>query len=70
MGPRARWLDQAGALLISLLVIQAGWANTRASLLELADVGVDEDVCAAVRGAAEAVLAAADGRPDVVPEVR
>ncbi|KAI9658523.1 MAG: hypothetical protein M1831_003961 [Alyxoria varia] len=38
----ASWLDPVGGLVISLMVIQAGWGNTRDSLLELADVSMDE----------------------------
>ncbi|KAF2837821.1 hypothetical protein M501DRAFT_936736 [Patellaria atrata CBS 101060] len=40
----AAWLDPVGGLVISLMVIQAGWGNTKAALLELADVGVDEEM--------------------------
>ncbi|OCK81710.1 hypothetical protein K432DRAFT_294878 [Lepidopterella palustris CBS 459.81] len=40
----ASWLDPIGGLVISLMVIQAGWGNTKAALLELADVGVDEEM--------------------------
>lgn len=38
----AAWLDPVGGLVISLMVVQAGWGNTRDSLLELADVSVDK----------------------------
>lgn len=34
------------------MVIQAGWGNTKSALLELADVGVDEEMRAKVREAA------------------
>jgi divalent metal cation (Fe/Co/Zn/Cd) transporter len=40
----AAWLDPIGGFLVSLLVIRAGWGNTRAAVMELADVGVDESV--------------------------
>ncbi|CAI7658907.1 unnamed protein product [Penicillium pancosmium] len=40
----ATWLDPVGGVLISLMVIKAGWGNTVTSLLELADTTVDEDV--------------------------
>jgi divalent metal cation (Fe/Co/Zn/Cd) transporter len=40
----ASWLDPVGGLVISLMVIQAGWGNTKGALFELADVTVDEDV--------------------------
>ena len=32
-----------------MMVIRAGWGNTRAALLELADVGIDADTKASVR---------------------
>ena len=48
----ASWLDPVGGLLISLMVIRAGWGNTLTSLLELADVTVDTDVKTSVRRAA------------------
>src|SRR3954468_23170710 len=40
----AAWLDPVGGLLISLLVIKAGWGNTLSALYELADRGIDEEV--------------------------
>jgi divalent metal cation (Fe/Co/Zn/Cd) transporter len=46
------WLDPVGGLIISAMVIQAGAANTRTALRELADQAVDPDVRAAVRHAA------------------
>ena len=45
----ASWLDPLGGLLISLLVIKAGWGNTLSSLYELADRGLDDDVKKSVR---------------------
>lgn len=53
----ASWLDPVGGLLISLMVIKAGWGNTRTSLLELADTAVDEDIRGSTREAATKVLA-------------
>lgn len=49
--PHASWLDPSGGLLVSLMVIRAGWTNTRAALLELADVGMDDEVKDSVRKA-------------------
>ena len=40
----ASWLDPVGGLVISLMVIQAGYGNTRDSLLELASVSMDESM--------------------------
>lgn len=53
----ASWLDPVGGLLISLMVIKAGWGNTRTSLLELADTTVDDDIKGSVRKAAKKALA-------------
>ena len=49
--PDASWLDPTGGLLVSLMVVRAGWANTRAALLELADVGIDAEVIDSIRKA-------------------
>ncbi|KAH7078629.1 cation efflux family-domain-containing protein [Paraphoma chrysanthemicola] len=52
----AQWLDPVGGLVISLMVVQAGWGNTRQALLELADVGVDDEMKGNVRKAATRAL--------------
>ncbi|KAL9613505.1 MAG: hypothetical protein Q9167_001947 [Letrouitia subvulpina] len=46
------WLDPVGGLIVSFMVIRAGWANTGQALLELADVGVDEEIKTSVHQAA------------------
>ncbi|KAL1962925.1 hypothetical protein VTN77DRAFT_9021 [Rasamsonia byssochlamydoides] len=61
----ASWLDPVGGLIISLMVIQAGWENTRAALLELADTTVDNEIKSSVRKAASKVLAAAPSGEEV-----
>ncbi|EEP77040.1 conserved hypothetical protein [Uncinocarpus reesii 1704] len=53
----ASWLDPVGGLLISLMVIRAGWGNTKTSLLELADVGVEQEMIDSVRKSAMKALA-------------
>lgn len=50
------WLDPVGGLIVSMMVIKAGWGNTCSALLELADVGVDEDTRFSVRDAATKAL--------------
>ncbi|KAK4232133.1 cation efflux family-domain-containing protein [Podospora fimiseda] len=45
----AAWLDPIGGLLISLLVIKAGFTNTLSALYELADRSIDEEVQSSVR---------------------
>lgn len=44
----ATWLDPVGGLLISLLVIRAGFSNTLSALYELADKSIDEEVTSSV----------------------
>lgn len=52
----AQWMDPVGGLVISLMVVQAGWGNTRASIMELADSGVDDEMKNKVRRAAAKAL--------------
>jgi len=40
----AQWLDPVGGLIISGMIIQAGYGNTKSALLELADVGLEDEV--------------------------
>lgn len=61
----AAWLDPVGGFLISLLVIKAGWENTMASLYELADKGIDDEVRASVRRAAEKCFTGITGGSNV-----
>jgi divalent metal cation (Fe/Co/Zn/Cd) transporter len=68
----ASWLDPVGGLVISLMVIKAGWGNTKVSLLELADVSVDEEIKTAVQRAASKALLAnfADGKEVQIRDVQ
>lgn len=50
----ATWLDPVGGLLISLLVIKAGWGNTVSALYELADKSIDDEIKVSVRKATSA----------------
>lgn len=54
--PSAAWLDPVGGLLISIMVINAGYANTKTSLLELADCAVDPEMAKLVRESAAKAL--------------
>lgn len=49
----ATWLDPVGGLLISGLVIKAGWGNTLSSLYELADRTIEDEVKKSVRRQAQ-----------------
>ena len=51
------WLDPVGGLIVSVMVIQAGFGNTCAAIYELVDAGVDDEVKASVRKAANKALA-------------
>lgn len=68
------WLDPVGGLIVSMMVIKAGWGNTGSALLELADVGVDEDTKTSVRNAATKALSqdalAAGSKDEAVVHVR
>ena len=52
----ATWLDPIGGLLVSLMVIRAGWSNTMAAGRELLDVSVDDEVKESLRKAAMTAL--------------
>jgi divalent metal cation (Fe/Co/Zn/Cd) transporter len=52
----ASWLDPVGGMIISGMVIKAGWNNTLTSLLELADVSIDDQVKKAVQRAANKAM--------------
>lgn len=54
----AAWLDPVGGLVISGMIVQAGWGNTKSALLELADVAMDEEVKENVEKAATQALTA------------
>ena len=45
------WLDPVGGLIVSMMVIRAGWGNTGNALLELSDVGVATDIVDSIRKA-------------------
>lgn len=67
----ATWLDPVGGLLISLMVVKAGWGNTITSLLELADTTVDNEIKTSVHNAAtKALKALEDGGQVVVRDVQ
>ena len=52
----ATWLDPVGGLLVSLMVIQAGFGNTKQAVHELCDAAVDEEVKTNVKRAATKAL--------------
>src|SRR5687768_13109146 len=52
----AAWMDPVGGLVISLMVVQAGWGNTKLALLELADVGIEQEMKDSVQKATDKAL--------------
>jgi divalent metal cation (Fe/Co/Zn/Cd) transporter len=62
--PTFAGMDSVGGLLISWLVIRAGYGNTKTSLIELADAGVDPEVKDKAQRAATKALEAI-GQHDV-----
>jgi divalent metal cation (Fe/Co/Zn/Cd) transporter len=61
----AAWLDPVGGLLISLLVIRAGWGNTISALAELADAGIDSEVKTSVTRAVSKSLVTMENGSEV-----
>ncbi|KAL8721085.1 MAG: hypothetical protein Q9225_002157 [Loekoesia sp. 1 TL-2023] len=59
------WLDPVGGLIVSFMVVRAGWANTGQALLELADVGVDSEIKNSVRKAATKALIPTTDNPQL-----
>ncbi|KAL8694993.1 MAG: hypothetical protein Q9218_000465 [Villophora microphyllina] len=57
------WLDPVGGLIVSFMVVRAGWTNTGQALLELADVGVDSEMRSSVRKAASKALVSTPNNP-------
>jgi cation diffusion facilitator family transporter len=52
----ASWLDPVGGLIVSMMVIQAGFDNTRHAIYELVDHSIDDDVKGSVRRSASKAL--------------
>lgn len=52
----AAWLDPVGGLVISGMIVQAGYGNTKAALLELADVSIEDDMKHKIESAASQAL--------------
>ncbi|KAI9736945.1 MAG: hypothetical protein M1834_000534 [Cirrosporium novae-zelandiae] len=52
----ATWMDPVGSLIISLMVIRAGWGNTVNAFCECADIGVDDEMRLSVKKAADKAL--------------
>jgi divalent metal cation (Fe/Co/Zn/Cd) transporter len=52
----ALWLDPVGGLVISAMIVQAGWVNTKTAFFELADVTIDSEIKGKVQKAANLAL--------------
>lgn len=57
----AAWLDPVGGLIISLMVIRAGFGNTLSALYELADRSIEDEVKNSVRRQVVKALSAEGG---------
>jgi len=66
----AQWLDPVGGLVISGMIVQAGYGNTKAALLELADVGIDDEIKHKVEDAARAALTGSEADATAVQGVK
>ena len=58
----ARWLDPVGGLIISGMIVQAGWGNTKSALYELADVGMDDEAREGAEKALKTLLTGSDAK--------
>ena len=52
----AQWLDPVGGLIISGMILQAGWVNTKTALYELSDASFDNKIKQKIQKAATAAL--------------
>lgn len=66
----AQWLDPVGGLIISGMIVQAGWGNTKAALYELADVGIQDEIKEKVQKASAAALQEQVGSEAIVKGVQ
>lgn len=66
----AAWLDPVGGLIISGMIVQAGYGNTKAALLELADVTIDDEMREQIETAASSALAETQGPVTSTPQVQ
>jgi cation diffusion facilitator family transporter len=66
----AAWLDPVGGLIISGMIVQAGYGNTKAALLELADVSIDADLKHKLQSAALQALSDTKQAIDTIPQVQ
>ena len=52
----ATWLDPVGGFLVSLMVIQAGWGNSRSAVVELCDASIDDEAKVSIKRSATRAL--------------
>ncbi|BFZ60768.1 mitochondrial metal transporter [Saitoella coloradoensis] len=62
------WLDPLGGVLVSAMIVQAGWATGRGAFLELVDRTMEEDVREQIAGAAQKSLRSvqSEGLPEII----
>ncbi|KAI5267097.1 hypothetical protein E4T47_08157 [Aureobasidium subglaciale] len=66
----AAWLDPVGGLIISGMIVQAGYGNTKAALLELADVTIEDDMKQKIESATSTALADLKLPTESAPQVQ
>ncbi|PSK57789.1 Metal tolerance protein C1 [Elsinoe australis] len=66
----AQWLDPVGGLVISGMIVQAGIQNTKSALLELADVGIEDEIREGVQEATESALSGTDAKVSEIQGVK
>lgn len=66
----AQWLDPVGGLVITGMIVQAGWQNTKAALLELADVAIEDDIKENAESAASRAMSGTEACVSAVQGVK
>lgn len=66
----AAWLDPVGGLIISGMIVQAGYGNTKAALLELADVSIEDEMKQSIESAALEALSETKQPIESTPQVQ
>lgn len=66
----ATWLDPVGGLLVSTMVIQAGFGNTRAAITELCDKSIDDEIKSSVAKAARQAVGSREVKIGTVQGVK
>ena len=66
----AAWLDPVGGLIVSTMVIQAGFGNTKAAIAELCDKGVDDEIKNSVAEAARQAVESSEVKIGMIQGIK